>query len=457
MFFNIILILILIFLFILILGKKRKDLELTDEFKTILELLEESHDGLFITGNAGTGKSTLIKLFVRNTKKKVVLLAPTGIAALNIGGQTIHSFFKYKKLIKIKEIQPDYERNLLFKNLDTIIIDEVSMLRADLVDYIDKSLRLNRNIHNIPFGGVQLVFVGDLFQLPPVVDNNSCQYIKQHYDSEYFFAAKVFQEYFYKMVELTKVFRQKDKSFINILNRIRINNQSFNDMVQINQRTLNNVTKPNEEIITLTTTNRIANQTNLQCLAKLPTPEKIYFAKISGTFEKTIKNKSVIEKEYRFPADYKMVLKVGSQIMMIKNDRNKRWVNGSLGTIKKLENDCVWVQIDGHEYRVDRETWTDIKYEYDRSENNIIPKKIGTYEQFPIKLAWAITIHKSQGKSFQRALIDFGGGTFAHGQAYVALSRIQTFHGLYLKREFRDREIIVDPMIINFYQKKYYD
>jgi len=447
-------IVISILLFFYTKKNKSESFELNPEFNRAIDLLQNGTDHLFITGNAGTGKSTLIRHYINSNKRKsIVLLAPTGIAALNIGGQTIHSFFRFRPTLLIpNDLTANYANHHVFNSIDEIIIDEISMVRADLIDAIDKQLQLNRN-NLTPFGGVRLIFVGDIFQLPPVIaDNETRNYINNNYDSEYFFSAKVFSQIIYHVLELKKNYRQTDRIYIDILNRIRNGQQTFDDMVAINRRSIPNITPPNSNIITLTTTNEIARQVNIEKLNSLRGNEREYIAIISGSFERTVEDilRNNRDSDSKLPTEYKLKLKIGSQIMIIKNDPQKRWVNGSLGTVVRFFDDSIEINLNGTNYMLRREKWSDIRYEIKRDNDVLEPVEIGSFEQFPIKLAWAITIHKSQGKTFQSAIVDFGNGTFAPGQAYVALSRVKSINGVYLRREFRDRDVLIDPKLTQY-------
>lgn len=447
---------------------KRDGLVITEEFKNIADIIENTSDSIFVTGKAGTGKSTLLKYITGRTKKKHVILAPTGVAALNVKGQTIHSFFNLPgKLIKNENIKPQFSKNALFSGLELIVIDELSMVRADLMDAIDYSLRINRNRLSEPFGGVQMLFIGDLYQLPPVVKNDLHQYFQNTYDGEYFFNAPVFQQGFkYRFKELTHIFRQEDEKFKEMLNNIRIGNADFNILVPLNARHVDNVSEGQEGAVYLTTTNAIVKNINKQNLEKIQQLEYIYKAIVTGTL-KNIFDK--LEKQYQsgqinedyfddrvdsnFPTNVLLKLKKGAQVIMIKNDPAKRWVNGSVGQITKLDDRNVWVKIDKKSYHVEREEWQEFQYSYDNKKEKVMEIGKGTFRQYPIKLAWAMTIHKSQGKTFDKIVVDVGNGAFAHGQTYVALSRCKTLEGITLNREIHQKDIIVDKRVNEFHQK----
>lgn len=431
------------------------DFELTDEFKEILEILNNTRDSIFITGKAGTGKSSLLRHFVSKTKKKHIILAPTGIAALNVSGQTIHSFFRFPPaLINVDQITPDYLRAELFKNIDMIIIDEVSMVRADLMDGIDVALRKNRNRLNEPFGGVQMVFIGDLFQLPPVVTSSDRSRIQNAYASEYFFDANVFKIFRYHFKELTKIFRQSESQtrFKELLNNIRVNAATFEDMSLLNSRHIHNA-GPADDAVFLTSRRAIAKSINNEKLSKLVNQEFEFTGTLSGKYSKIID-----QPEERWddvlPAPLKLKLKKGAQIMMLKNDPGKRWANGTVGKVCKITKDELWVSIDAREFNVEKETWKEVDFVLNKETKEIEARTTGSFTQYPVQLSFAMTIHKSQGKTFDKIVIDIGTGAFAHGQVYVALSRCTTLEGITLNNAINDRDIIVDPRVVEFYKLK---
>lgn len=415
------------------------NLELNDEFAGTFNLIENTNDSIFITGKAGTGKSTLLKYFKNNTAKNTAVLAPTGVAAVNIGGQTIHSFFRFPpRLIQKGNIRRRHNSKVMQK-LDTVIIDEVSMVRADLMDGIDYALRINRDQMKLPFGGVQMVFFGDLFQLPPVVEKEARGILDQLYDSPYFFKAKVFHKLKLRYVELNKNYRQSDTQFIDLLNKIRDNAQGNADLGLLNERVRKIIPEDSNHCVILTTTNNRANALNEEKLAELQGKEYKYEAAITNKFE-----------EPAYPTEYCLRLKKGAQIILIRNDLDKRWVNGTIGEIAALSCDTIKVSINGSIHEVPKSSWEKIEYEYNRAEDKIEEKIIGTFEQYPIKLAWAITIHKSQGQTFDNIVIDLGAGAFTHGQVYVGLSRCTSLGGIILKRPVIASDIIFDERIYEF-------
>ncbi len=422
-------------------------LNLSREFIDVLDQIEKTPFSYFITGRAGTGKSTLLQLFRKTSKKRIAVVAPTGIAALNVKGQTIHSFFGFPpKLVDPRELRKR-RNHRLYKNIDVLVIDEISMVRADMIDYIDIFLRNNREV-SLPFGGVQLLLFGDLFQLPPVVSSSfEKQYFSSHYPSPYFFSAFAFNNsgFQYHMIELRHVYRQEERNFINLLDNIRLNHIDYDDLAELNSRHVN----PENDIkylLTLTSTNSIANSINSRELNTLSTESFKYLSKISGNFS-----------ERNLPTDTILTLKKGAQVMFVKNDHQKQFVNGSIGQVSYLDNDIIKVIIeDIHGYEKEIEVvphdWEMIKYEYNTDTNKLESKVTGVFTQYPLKLAWAITIHKSQGKTFDKIIVNLGRGAFEHGQTYVALSRCRTLNGIYLSKPITFKDILVDERVREYYQ-----
>ncbi len=421
-------------------------IEFTEDFAKAYDIMENTTDSVFITGKAGTGKSTLLKYFRDNTQKKVVILAPTGIAALNVGGTTLHSFFKLPpRPISPSEIKAvSRKKGEIYKKIDTIVIDEISMVRADMMDVIDRVMRLNGKTRKKPFGGVQMILIGDLFQLPPVVSSEEeAKLFTTTYQSPFFFSAHIFDECQLEHLELTKVFRHREQEFIYLLNSIRNNQATSSELKHINQRY-----QPTFELnvkdyyITLTTTNSIASQINNAHLEKLTTKEYQFEGLITGKFNKgTLPTESVLS------------LKTGAQVMFVKNDSDGRWVNGTLGKIKKIRKDQIIVELPNKKIHTVKPTkWEIPEYKFDEKDKTVSTDIIGSFKQYPLKLAWAITIHKSQGKQFDNVIIDLGWGAFAHGQLYVALSRCKTLNGLILKTKVRQKDVIVDERVREFVQ-----
>jgi len=431
-------------------------IELNEQFEQALQHLNKTNRSLFITGNAGTGKSTLLTHFKKNTKKKVVVLAPTGVSALNVKGQTIHSFFGFPPNITPEKVRREKASQTLLailKNLDVMVIDEVSMVRADLMDCIDEALRRFLDTSE-PFGGVQMVFIGDLHQLPPVVaGDEERERFRTEYASPYFFDAKVFENSDFDFLELKKIYRQKDGEFLNILNKIRINKVTAWDLDTLNARVLADPKEfhnTDHSYITLTTTNKAANEINQLRLERLKSWPEVYKAEYSGEFEAR-----------NHPTLANLELKKGAQIMMLNNDMEGRWVNGSIGKITKIEydtggaGDALHVQLEGKKgiVVVERYTWELHKYYWDAEKNEMEMDTIGKFKQYPIRLAWAVTIHKSQGKTFDKVVVDIGKGAFAHGQVYVALSRCRSMEGLLLQKPIQSRHIWSNQRIDMFHSR----
>lgn len=416
-----------------------ENLDLNDEFLNAFNTIENTDNCIFVTGKAGTGKSTLLKYFKKNTLKNVVVLAPTGVAAINAGGQTIHSFFRLPpRLIQKADIRRRRDSEII-QNLNAVIIDEISMVRADLMDGIDYALRINRDMMNVPFGGIQIILFGDLFQLPPVVNKEMKEILKNKYNSPYFFNAAAFKEIELKYIELTNVYRQKDRKFVILLNKIRNKTQTEEELELLNKRAGERISQKKEHYVTLTTTNHRANSINEKRLVELSGKERIYEANTEGDFD-----------ERTYPTEYYLKIKEGAQVILIRNDLDKRWVNGTIARVTTAAHNSIKVLIDGNIYEVLKLEWKKIEYKYNAKKDKIETRTIGTFEQYPIKLAWAITIHKSQGQTFDNVVIDLSNGAFTHGQVYVALSRCASLGGITLKRPVIESDIIFDERIYDF-------
>jgi len=424
-----------------------------DKFaKELFNRIETTNDSLYITGKAGTGKSTFIQYFTKTTKKKIILLSFTGIAAVNIGGQTIHSFcgFPFRPMLPedkgIKKLQEHYNTFQIIKNLDTIIIDEVSMLRSDILEGMDHFFRINGGDKTKYFGGKQVIFIGDPYQLPPIVESDKVSYeiFTKVYKSEYFFDAPILKSMNPEKIEFKKIHRQKDIDFINHLNKIRDYSVTDQNIELINKRCYKTSDLENTDLeIRLTTNKYIAAQENSRKLDLINEKEFVYEAEIFNNYPKD-----------KYPVPQYLHLKRGSQIMFVRNDRQndmRRWVNGTISEIYFLSDEIIEVKLkDGEVYKIEKETWENRIYKYNKSEKRIVSEVIGTYRHFPIKLAWAITIHKSQGLTFDKVKVDLGTGAFAPGQLYVALSRCTSFEGLTLVRKIKDSDIIIDKRIQEF-------
>jgi ATP-dependent exoDNAse (exonuclease V) alpha subunit len=423
------------------------------EQDAVLHWLEQDHGLTFLTGRAGTGKSTLLRRFAETTAKEHVLLAPTGIAAIHIGGSTIHSFFKLPSRFigpedeKIKRFGSQTQTARIIRQMETLLIDEVSMVRADLLDAIDRSLRLNTG-SEAPFGGKQVVLVGDMLQLPPVVTQNERPLVQRFYDSPYFFSSRVMQEIHWTGMELSTIHRQSDPDFIALLDAFRTGELGPEHLERINERYLSEEQKsaaPREEgfRVNLCPTNSLAsviNQTELSALSAYP---RTYPATVQGEFPEKI-----------FPTLGELTLKPGAQVIFIRNDPYRRWVNGSMGRVVETEPKRVHVQTEnGLVHEVEPVSWDHLRYEFNHQSESIRQKKLGSFTQFPLKLAWAITIHKSQGLTFERIRLHLGKGIFAPGQLYVALSRCRSLEGIELSRSIDWKDLRTDPQVTEFLER----
>jgi len=426
-------------------------IEIDEQFQSALDAMENTKDNILLTGRAGTGKSTLLDHFRKTTKKHIAVLAPTGVAALNVGGQTIHSFFKFRIGITPNTVST-VDDQTLYKKLDTIVIDEISMVRADLLDCVDRFLKKNGPDSKSPFGGIQVIFVGDLFQLPPVVTNTDRHLFEGNpYSGPYFFNSKVFESGInLKCIELTKIRRQHPKdeeSFIHFLNAIREGNHTKEHLEIINQRYDQGFDEYTQGThILLVPTNEMANQHNDVRLSRLAGKTVYFTANRTGNWRDENDNE-------RFPTNEILKVKVGAQIMLLNNDAEGKWVNGDVGKINRISEADQLITAtltNGKRIYITKYTWERLDYKYNQETDVIETEVIATFTQFPIKLAWASTIHKAQGKTFDKVVINFGRGTFAHGQAYVALSRCRTLKGTILKKPVEHEDIKVDERVIHF-------
>jgi ATP-dependent exoDNAse (exonuclease V) alpha subunit len=431
---------------------RKKKLDLNPQFQRALDLMENTDQALFITGKAGTGKSTLLSHWRGLTKKQIAVLAPTGVAALNVKGLTIHSFFGFTPEVTIDRIKKIYgEKEELYKGLDAIVIDEVSMVRADLLDCIDKFLRINGPDHLAPFGGVQMIFFGDLYQLPPVISREEAELFAESYPSPYFFSAQAMADLPMEYIELDHIYRQKDPMFIELLNAVRNNSVTNEHINQLNTRYQPHHQLADDDFtITLTSTNDLASTINESRLDRLTGETYRYQSRLTGEFERR-----------SLPTDTILQLKIGAQVMLLNNDSEKRWVNGSIGKIVDILPDEVEDELfsydtlivelaNGKEVEVLPYTWEMYEMRLDKAKEKLVTDVTGSFTQYPLRLAWAVTIHKSQGKTFDNAVIDVGRGTFAHGQMYVALSRCTSFEGLVLKQQLQRRHIQMDRRVVSY-------
>lgn len=425
------------------------------EFAKAYEILQHTDANVFLTGKAGTGKSTFLRYICRHLHKKYVVLAPTGVAAVNVGGVTIHSFFQ----MPLRPVPPDdrdysygairksgrlsKNKRKLISELELIVIDEVSMVRPDMIDFIDRTLRAVRGKRGVPFGGVQLLLVGDIFQLEPVVTPDTKAILANYYPNFFFFNALAYQSANLVSIELKKIYRQTDSGFINLLDRIRVNDVTADDLHILNRRVgaAQNISDTDKELgITLATRRDVAAMINKEKLDEIPSKEIVFEGEIKDDFPKKI-----------LPTDLNLVLKKDAQVMMIRNDKDRRWVNGTLARVVELSEKEIKIQLeDGSIEKVEKETWENISYEYDEEEKKVKENVLGTFTQYPLRAAWALTIHKSQGLTFNNVTIDMTGGAFTAGQTYVALSRCRSLEGLSFVNPLRKYDVIVSQGAAQF-------
>ena len=437
-------------------------------FKLAADLVNNTSQHIFLTGKAGTGKTTFLKYIKERTKKRAVVIAPTGVAAINAAGVTMHSFFQLPfgpfipatnrgftnddgnvadKHSLFKNIRFNAEKRELLQELELLIIDEVSMVRADMLDAMDTILRHFRKKLHVPFGGVQVLYIGDMYQLPPVVPNNEWDILQSYYESPFFFSAKAIAEAPPLYIELKKIYRQNEQQFIDVLNRVRNNQVTEEDFILLNDRYRPDFSPAKDDkYITLSTHNKKADAINAAELEKLPGKMLVFNGAITGDFS-----------DKALPTEMNLQLKEGAQVMFIKNDSGaeRKYFNGKLATIKKINNDEITVTAnnDNEELKIEKETWRNIRYSYQKESDSIKEEELGSFTQYPLRLAWAVTIHKSQGLTFDKAIID-AGASFAPGQVYVALSRCTSLQGMVLLSKLHAAAIATDKRVIAFAQKE---
>lgn len=415
--------------------------DLSPEQLAVYERVEHTREHLFVTGRAGTGKSTILGHLAANTSKVIAICAPTGVAALNVGGQTIHSLLRLPTgVIADHELMQPRELKKMLAAIDTLVIDEISMVSADLMDAIDRSLRLARGKRHDPFGGAQIIMFGDPYQLPPVPprDPHERAYFTDTYRSLWFFDARVWIDTPLTVVELTEVHRQRDDRFKEMLGAVRHGEVNAEQAQALNEA---GSRQAPADTLVLATTNATVARINAERLAQISGKPLKAVAEVSGEF-----------RENTYPADEVLELKPGAQVMFLRNDPDGRWVNGTIGVVSRVTG-TVWVEVDDEEFEVEPTTWERYRYTYDAETKKLEKEVVAEFEQFPLRLAWAVTIHKSQGHTYDRAVVDLGPRAFSAGQTYVALSRVRSLDGLYLERALRPNDIIVDPNVARFMEE----
>lgn len=394
---------------------------------------------IFLTGRAGTGKTTLLRKFLFEAGESAIVLAPTGVAAVNAGGQTLHSFFKFPpRLIEPADIRR-LRSTRLVQAVETIIIDEISMVRSDMLDAIDRSLKLNRKSKR-PFGGARMILSGDLHQLPPVVRGEEAEILNERYGGAYFFNAPAFREAEFTLLALKHVFRQADPKFLALLGALRQGRLTKPDADLLAERvTGRTAIEASETHVVLTPNNANAFRINQARLEEIPSKSHVFAAKVDGQFE-----------EKSFPTEADLELKEGARVMLIRNDPDGRWVNGTLATVEGFGASSVIVKVDGKVYEIEPQAWEKFRYELDSETGKVKREVVGTFKQVPLRLAYAVTIHKAQGLTLEKVFIDFDRGMFAHGQAYVAFSRARSLEGLEISRPLRPSDLVVDRRAFDF-------
>ncbi len=421
--------------------EKPEGFQITSEIKEILDILENTNQNIFLTGKAGTGKSTLLRYFRATTEKSPVVVAPTGIAAVNVQGQTIHSFFRWGITITPEQVRKtSFHRSKIYRKMQMLIIDEISMVRADIFDCIDKFLRLNTGKPDQPFGGVQIVVIGDLYQLPPVVKGTEKKLFETRYSSPFFFSTNGYSGGNFKKFELGKVFRQKDQEFVSALNAIREGAVKKEHIELINKCVIHTEPEDFEDYVNLVTTNRMAKEINDSKMSRLPSNPTTYKGILTGTF-----------KERDAPTEPELTLKSGAKVMLLNNDKKGRWVNGDIVKVLETNPNSIMVEFDDQSVdSIEQFTWETVRFTFDEEEQKIMPKIVGSFTQIPTKPAWAMTIHKAQGQTFSKLFVDLSSGTFAEGQTYVALSRSKSLDGLKLASPLMPQDVSVNEKVRNF-------
>jgi ATP-dependent DNA helicase PIF1 len=417
-------------------------LKATPEYEAAIDHLRSGEGHLFVTGRAGTGKSTLLRTLGELVAEPMVVVAPTGLAAVNVGGQTIHSFFGLPpRLVGPDDIRRS-RNGALMRKLKLLVIDEVSMVRSDLMWAIDQSLRVNRGRPREPFGGVRVVMFGDLHQLPPVVQEHEvADHLESRHGGPFFFSVGALSEGAGTVrLELTEVFRQKEGALLDVLNRIRDGEVGQDELDVLNDRVspIRTLSEGDPYVI-LTPTNAAAHRINAAFLKALAGEARQYAAQVTGEFGQGAQ-----------PTEATLMLKPGAKVMLLRNDADRRWVNGTIARVTRLGEENVHVEIDGREYEIEPVAWESRRYAYDQTAQKIVETVAGTFKQLPLRLAWALTIHKSQGLTLDKVYIDLGRGTFAHGQAYVALSRCRSLEGLSLARPLRPQDVLFDQAVLGY-------
>lgn len=413
-----------------------------DQYREAWSLIRKGRHVL-VQGKAGTGKSTFIGYLKKYLPGNVAFVAPTGLAALHIGGQTIHSFAKFPSKVLRRRDAREQKNRSLYRNLNTLVIDEVSMVRADMFDVLDEFLRINGPYRELPFGGIQIVMVGDLYQLPPVekYEGGDAVYLANTYETPYFFSASVFAEMNVALVEFERVFRQTDEEFVVFLDKVREGKVSEDELVEFNIDHVAREEVP-DGIVTLATTNRIVSEINARKLANLPGKREEFVGRVVGSFSPS-----------EMPTEHVLDLKRNAQVVFVRNDEQGRWVNGSVGKVVYLNRGRIEVRVNGKRHEIKPVVWQKVRYVYMPEINQIKEEIDGEFWQYPIRLAWALTIHKSQGQTYDTVAIDLGTGAFDTGQVYVALSRVRTAEGIILKKPLRIEDVMVDERVVKFLKK----